>query len=139
MPSTTALPQKFLRASSHAIAMPNGSATTVATTAMRSDSSIAVHSSGVRSSTAQPLASPSRPLAGRVERRSEAAERGVGGLHLLCAGNRRNTPAPCLRPPPTPNPSPPLASLAGGGEQATASGDGVIIPELTTSRLTTSG
>src|SRR5580658_1274714 len=26
---------------------------------------------------------PSRPLAGRVERRSEAAERGVGGLRLL--------------------------------------------------------
>ena len=38
MPSSSALPQKSLRASSQAIAMPNGSATSVATTAMRSDS-----------------------------------------------------------------------------------------------------
>ena len=52
MPSTSALPQKFLRASSHATAMPNGSATAVATIAMRSESWIAVHSSGVRSSIA---------------------------------------------------------------------------------------
>ena len=48
MPSSSALPQKSLRASSQAIAMPNGSATTVATTAIRSDSGTAVHSSGVR-------------------------------------------------------------------------------------------
>src|SRR5258708_11327557 len=48
MPSSSALPQKLLRASTHATAMPNGSATTVATTAMRSESSTAVHSSGVR-------------------------------------------------------------------------------------------
>src|SRR5258708_33824011 len=48
MPSSSALPQKLLRASTHAIAIPNGNATTVATTAMRSESSTAVHSSGVR-------------------------------------------------------------------------------------------
>ena len=42
--SSSALPQKSLRASSLAMAMPNGSATTVATTAMRSDSATAVHS-----------------------------------------------------------------------------------------------
>ena len=40
-----------LRASSHAIAMPNGSATSVAQKAIRSDSRIAVHSSGVSSNT----------------------------------------------------------------------------------------
>src|SRR5262245_7973091 len=51
MPSSSALPQKFLRASSQAIAMPNGNATTVATPAMRSESRTAVHSSGVREST----------------------------------------------------------------------------------------
>src|SRR5947207_11857854 len=51
MPSSSALPQKSLRASNQAIAMPNGSATTVATTAMRSESSTAVHSSGVRENT----------------------------------------------------------------------------------------
>jgi len=45
-------------------------------------------------------------VAGRVDRVSEANAGGVGGLHLLLA----------LWPPPTPNPSPPLASLAGGGE-----------------------
>jgi hypothetical protein len=37
-----------LRASSQAMASPNGSATAVATSAIRSDSSTAVHSSGVR-------------------------------------------------------------------------------------------
>ena len=51
MPSSSALPQKSLRASSHATAMPNGSATTVATTAIRSERRIAVHSSGVRENT----------------------------------------------------------------------------------------
>src|SRR5262245_49567726 len=48
MPSSSALPQNSLRASSQAMASPNGSATAVATSAMRSDSSTAVHSSGVR-------------------------------------------------------------------------------------------
>ena len=52
MPSSTLLPQKFVRASSQPMAMPNGSAHAVATTAMRSDSATAVHSAGVRSSTA---------------------------------------------------------------------------------------
>src|SRR5205814_1775670 len=42
------LAQNSLRASSQAMASPNGSATSVATKAMRSDSSTAVHSSGVR-------------------------------------------------------------------------------------------
>ena len=51
MPSSSDLPQKSLRASSHATAMPNGSATTVATIAIRSDRRIAIHSSGVRSNT----------------------------------------------------------------------------------------
>src|SRR5580658_3800774 len=60
---------------------------------------------------------PSRPLAGRVEQRSEAAERGVGGLRLLgICGGRQNACSEQAAPP-TPNPSPPLASLAGGGEQ----------------------
>src|SRR6185312_15374873 len=50
---------------------------------------------------------PSRPLAGRVGRRRVATGDGAGGLRLLRA---------CGRPPP-PDPSPPLASLAGGGER----------------------
>ena len=50
------LAPESLRASSHAIAMPNGSDTTVATSAIRSDSSTAVHSSGVRSNICRPLA-----------------------------------------------------------------------------------
>ena len=54
MPSSTVLPQKFLRASSQPMAMPNGSAHAVATMAMRSDSATAVHSAGERSSTAVP-------------------------------------------------------------------------------------
>src|SRR3977135_1381714 len=58
---------------------------------------------GDRGTEAQHL--PSRPLAGRVGRVSEANADGVGGLHLL-----RTRGAP-------PDPSPPLASLAGGGEQ----------------------
>src|SRR6185437_1041728 len=49
--STSDLPQKFLRASSVAMAMPKGSATTVETAATRSDSATAVHSWGVSSST----------------------------------------------------------------------------------------
>ena len=53
---------------------------------------------------------PSRPLAGRVDRVSEANAVGVGGLHL-----RRSS-----RQPPTPNPSPPRASRAGGGERRPA-------------------
>ncbi len=51
-PSSTLLPQKFARASSQPMAMPNGSAHAVATTAIRNDSATAVHSAGVRSSTA---------------------------------------------------------------------------------------
>src|SRR6266852_5567825 len=57
----------------------------------------------IPSTEAPPL--PSRPLAGRVDRVSAANAVGVGGLNLLRAGGA-----------PTPNPSPPLASLAGGGE-----------------------
>ena len=51
MPSTSALPQKSLRASNVAIAMPNGSATTVDTAATRSDSWTAVQSWGDNSNT----------------------------------------------------------------------------------------
>src|SRR5712671_2114743 len=47
-----------------------------------------------RLSTERPLL-PSRPLAGRVGRRSEAATDGVGGLHVLRAGGR----PPPLTPP----------------------------------------
>src|SRR6266852_45351 len=50
-------------------------------------------------------ASPSF-VAGRVDRVSAANAGGVGGLRLLRA-----------RGAPTPDPSPPLASLAGGGER----------------------
>src|SRR5580658_4331494 len=60
---------------------------------------------------------PSRPLAGRVERGGEAAERGVGGLRLLGICGERQNACSEQAAPPTPNPSPPLASLAGGGEQ----------------------
>ena len=63
------MPQKSLRASSQATAMPNGSDTKVATSAMRSDSSTAVHSSGVRLNTGG-AASP--PLQGEGGERSEA-------------------------------------------------------------------
>ena len=50
----TDLPQKFLRANSQPIAMPNGSAHAVATIAMRSDSPTAVHSAGERSNSSRP-------------------------------------------------------------------------------------
>jgi hypothetical protein len=46
MASSAALPQKSKRASSHATAMPSGVATSVAMAATRSESRIAVHSSG---------------------------------------------------------------------------------------------
>jgi len=47
---------------------------------------------------------------------SEANADGVGGLRLLRAGEAKD--ASCiLVAPPTPGPSPPLASLAGGGEK----------------------
>ena len=49
--SSSGLPMKSLRANSSATAMPNGSATAVATLAMRSDSRIAVQSWAVRSNT----------------------------------------------------------------------------------------
>jgi hypothetical protein len=49
------LPQKLPRANSQPIAMPNGSAHAVATTAMRSDNSTAVHSAGESSSIASGL------------------------------------------------------------------------------------
>ena len=49
--STSDLPQKSLRASSVAMAMPKGSDTSVATTAMRSDSATAVQSWGESSNT----------------------------------------------------------------------------------------
>ena len=58
MPSSSDLPQKSLRASSQATAMPNGSATTVATSAIRSDRWIAIHSSGVRSNTRLAIGRP---------------------------------------------------------------------------------
>ena len=45
------LPQKSRRASSHASAIPNGVATSVATMATRSESRIAVHSAGEISNT----------------------------------------------------------------------------------------
>src|ERR1700704_2172399 len=66
---------------------------------------------GDRGTEAQHL--PSRPLAGRVGRVSEANADGVGGLHLLRTRGRPRPPTP----PPPPPPPPPLASLAGGGEQ----------------------
>ena len=47
----TVLPGNFLRASSQAMAMPKGSAKIVATNATRSDSKMAVHSSGARLNT----------------------------------------------------------------------------------------
>ncbi len=55
-----------------------------------------------QSTEAPPL--PSRPLAGRVGRRSEAATDGVGGLHLLMRLSGRLTPAPHKRRPPPPTP-----------------------------------
>src|SRR5262245_23824924 len=58
---------------------------------------------------------PSRPLAGRVGRVSEANADGVGGLRLLRACDARNAGF-VLVAPPTPGPSPPRASRAGGGE-----------------------
>ena len=51
MPSSSALPQKSFRASTHAIAMAKGSAAIVATIAIRSESATAVHSSGVSENT----------------------------------------------------------------------------------------
>jgi hypothetical protein len=60
---------------------------------------------------------PSRPLAGRVGRVSEANADGVGGLRLLRAYNEAKDACSLLVAPPTPDPSPPLASLAGGGER----------------------
>ncbi len=48
-------------------------------------------------------------------RRERSERRGGGALHI--------TPSSEKKAPPTPNPSPPLASLAGGGEHAAASGD----------------
>src|SRR5690348_8286464 len=72
MPSTSALPQKFLRASTQATVTPNGSATAVATIAIRNDRRTAVHSSGVRSNKAWPLAQcPFRHLEVRAKRASK--------------------------------------------------------------------
>jgi hypothetical protein len=63
---------------------------------------------------ARPL--PSRPLAGRVGRVSEANADGVGGLPLLRSCDAKNACSEQAAPP-TLDPSPPLASLAGGGEK----------------------
>src|SRR5580704_18250406 len=71
-PSSTLLPQKFVRASSQPMPMPNGSANAVATTAIRNDSATAVHSAGVRSNT---LLNP--PLQGEVKK----GQRSRGRLH----------------------------------------------------------
>jgi hypothetical protein len=66
--------------------------------------------------TALPLP-PSRPLAGRVGRVSEANADGVGGLRLLRACSEANVASFSLVAPPTPDPSPPRAARAGGGER----------------------
>jgi hypothetical protein len=51
---------------------------------------------------------------------SEAAKlpsEGWGGYACSDSSIENNTPAQCVRPPPTPDPSPPRAARAGGGEQ----------------------
>src|SRR5580704_18043610 len=60
---------------------------------------------------------PSRPLAGRVERAAKLRVRGGGTT--LAPSQRIGALIACSAQaaPPTPDPSPPLASLAGGGEQ----------------------
>jgi len=65
---------------------------------------------------ASPLLPP-RPLAGRGGRRRSATADGVGGLRLLRPRNQADDAGSVLAAPPTPSPSPPLASLAGGGER----------------------
>src|SRR5258708_38022714 len=62
--STTGLPQKLRRASSHATPIPSGVATSVATVATRSESWIAVHSVGEISNTLK--------SGGRTDQESEA-------------------------------------------------------------------
>jgi hypothetical protein len=69
-----------------------------------------------RQGRASPLP-PSRPLAGRVGCVSEANADGVGGLRLLLPCNDANNASFLLVAPPTPDPSPPRAARAGGGER----------------------
>jgi hypothetical protein len=56
-------------------------------------------------------------LAGRVDRVSGANAGGVGGLHVLRPCGEANNACSVLAAPPTPNPFPPRAARAGGGER----------------------
>src|SRR5579862_7148429 len=64
---------------------------------------------------------PSRPLAGRVDRRSEAAARGVGGLRLLHIRGGGLSLALNLRRRPYPRPLPATRFARGGRGEERAS------------------
>src|SRR5262249_51689098 len=84
-PSSSALPQKFLRASSQATAMPNGSAATVGSSAILSERRIATHLSGERSSIRKARGGAAREQTnwGRSRRRPHQERKPVGLEHRL--------------------------------------------------------